>query len=287
MKNALNFNVPFLPGWGDFNFFNCFTPSYVFNEKIDVSGITDYPCPPRNNGLPCHGCGNIRKGKCEHAALNKVSPYAFMFEAMSGKCSLRLRYDGEPTEMQKLIGSIDYIVDFLFGFTGYEYRKCVEKAAFMDEIIASINGGKPVIAETAPVTARGGCFHVITGYDGDALTCPAGDYFYKRARQDGPPAYGEVIALYVFGGKTAPRYTLIDGMKNMRRVIEYTVNEKLWDEYLVKMGGWDAFPSEDGLDKADMGEKKKRMKRMLDTIRFSMNAHGVDKAFQDIHIRYN
>ena len=85
MKKSLDFKVPFLPGWGDFNFFNCFTSAYVFVENLDISGIVDYPCPPRNNGLPCHGCGNIRKGKCEYAALNKVSPYAFLFETMSGR----------------------------------------------------------------------------------------------------------------------------------------------------------------------------------------------------------
>jgi len=285
-KNVLDFKVPFLPGWGDFNFFHCFASAYVFAEGLDISGIADYPCPPRNNGLPCHGCGNVRKGKCEHAMLNKVSPYAFMFDAMSGRSSLRLRYDGEPTEMQKLVGSIGYIADFLFGFAGYEYRKCADGGAFRDEIAASIDAGKPVIAETKRGAGRDGCFHVITGYDGDALACPSEDYFYKRERPEGPPAYGDLAALYIFGSKTAPRYTLKDGLNNIRKAVEYTVSEKLWDGYLVKMGGWDAFPSDDGLDNADMDEKKKRMERMLYTIRFSMNAHFVDKAFQDIHIRH-
>jgi hypothetical protein len=205
-----------------------------------------------------------------------------MIETMSGASSLRRRYDGEPTGMEKLIiGNIEYMADFLFGFTGYQYRKCADDAAFKDEIIASIDAGKPVIAEV-----KSGGFHVITGYDGDMLICPADDYFYKKKIPNGSPAYGELAALYFFGDKTTPRYTLADGLKNMRKVIEYTVNEKLWDDYLVKMGGWDAFPSDDGLDKADMEEKKERMKRMLDTIRYSMNAHSVQKAFQDIHIRH-
>lgn len=283
MKNSLDFKVPFLPGWGDFNFFHCFTSAYVFVEKLDISGVVDYPCPPRKGSAPCHGCGNIRKGKCEHAVLNKVSPYAFLFETMSGRCSLRCRYDGEPTEMQKFINNIEHTVDFLFGFTGYQYHKSSDNAAFKEEIIASIDAGKPVIAETKSDKRR---FHVITGYDGDTLLSPVDDYFYKRERPDGSPVYDELIALYIFGDKIAPRYTLIDGLKNIRKVIEYTATEKFWDEYLEKMGGWDDFPSDDGLDKADMEEKRKRMKRMLDTVRYSMNAHCVQKAFQDIHIRH-
>jgi hypothetical protein len=255
-------------------------------EKLDISGIKDYPCPPRKGSAPCHGCGNIRKGKCEHAELNKVSPYHMMLVTMSGSCSLRRRYDGEPTEMEKLIDSIEYTADFYFGFTGYDYRKSSDNAVFKDEIVASINAGKPVITEVTEVNSAETRFHLITGFDGDTLECPSDDYFYKQAWPNGAPAYDEIVTLYILGDRIAPRYTLIDGLKNIRKSIEYTVNEKLWNDYLVKMGGWDDYLSDDGLDKADMEEKKERMKRMLDTIRYSMNAHCVQKAFQDIHIRH-
>ena len=77
-----------------------------------------------------------------------MSPYAFLFETMSGKSSLRLRYDGEQTAMQRQINNLDYTADFLFGFTGYEYRVCSDYNAFKDEIAASIDAGKPVIAST-------------------------------------------------------------------------------------------------------------------------------------------
>jgi hypothetical protein len=53
------------------------------------------------------------------------------------------------------------------------------------------------------------------------------------------------------------------------------------------MGGWDKFPSDDGLDKADMDELKVRMRQMLDTVRYSQIAHFVIKAFQDVHIRHD
>ena len=294
MKNTLDFKVPFIASWGHLNFINCFTSAFMFVENLDISGVINYPCPPRNNGQPCHGCGNMRKGKCDNAALNKVSPYCFLFDTMSGHSSLHHRYDGKPNEMQKLLGDVagndscgtDYTVDFLFGFTGYEYRKCTDAALFKDEIIASLDAGKPVLAEGKPGENRGGRFHVITGYDGGALICPSDDYFYNEARPEGAPVYDELVALYIFGDKTTPRYTLKDGLENIKRVKEYNINEKIWDDYLAKMGGWEAFPSDDGLDKADMGEKKIRMERMLYTVRYTMNTHCVQKAFQDVHIRH-
>jgi len=293
MKNSLDFKVPFI-AWNGLNFFSCFTPVYAFIEKIDISGIENYPCPPRNNGQPCHGCGNMRKGECDQAVLNKVSPYFFLFDTMTGRSSLHDRYDGVPNKMQELIGDTkennrcdtDFTVDFLFGFTGYQYRKCVDMAGFKNEIIAAVDAGKPVIAEGKPGKGRNGCFHVITGYDGDTLISPSHDYFYKRARPDGPPVYDELLSLYIFGDKISPRYTLKDGLENILRVKEYNINEKIWDDYLAKMGGWDAFPSDDGLDKADVEEKKVRLKRMLATIRYTMNTHCVQKAFQNVHIRH-
>jgi len=282
MKNILDFKVPFV-GFTQINFIDGFTSAYMFVENLDISGEIDYPCPPRKGSGPCHGCGNFRKGKCENAAVNKVSPYSFLFNTMSGNCSLRRRYDGKPTELQKFIGGIEYTADFLFGFTGYQYRKCSDHNAFKNEITASINAGRPILAE---LKENEGFFDVITGYDGDTLICPTGDYFYKKARPNGAPAYGDLAALYIFGEKTVPRYKLIDGLKNIRKVMEYNINEKLWDEYLAKMGGWEKYPSDDGLDKADIDEIKERMNRMLDTVRYSMITHIVIKAFQNIHIRH-
>jgi len=286
MKNQLDFKVPFVASWGNANFIYCFTSAYVFVQNIDVSGIVNYPCPPRNNGQPCHGCGNLRKGKCDAAALNKVSPYLFLFDTMTGCNSLHDRYDREPNEMQKLVGltadnnscGTEHTTDFLFGFTGYEYYKCTDVAKFKSEIAKAIDAGKPVIAEGKPGKGRGGRFHVITGYDGDTLLMsPTDDYFYQRARPDGAPTYDELVTLYIFGDKIAPRYTLIDGLKNIKRVREYNITEKIWDDYLAKMKE---------LDNVDMEEKRIRLSRMLETIRYTMNTHGIQKAFQDIHLRH-
>jgi len=205
---------------------------------------------------------------------------------MLGSSSLNDRYDGKPNKMQLLLKEMDFVSDFLFGFTGYEHHKCIDRSQFKDVIVESIDAGKPVIAEGVPGEGRGGCYHVITGYNGDTLMCPDDDYFYKKARPNGAPGYEELVTLYVFGEKTAPRYTLKDGLENIRRVREYNLNERIWDDYLNKIGGWEAFPSDDGLDKADMEEKRKRLKRMFDTICYTMNTHCVQKAFQGIHIRH-
>ena len=69
MKNQLDFKVPFIATWGNMNFIHCFTSVYMFIENLDISGEINYPCPPRNNGQPCHGCGNVRKGRGDKAAL--------------------------------------------------------------------------------------------------------------------------------------------------------------------------------------------------------------------------
>ena len=88
MRNLLDFKVPFV-GFTQINFIDAFTSTYMFVENFDISGVIDYPCPPRKGRGPCHGCGNFRKGKCENAAVNKVSPYSFLFNTMTGSCSLR------------------------------------------------------------------------------------------------------------------------------------------------------------------------------------------------------
>jgi hypothetical protein len=260
----------------------------MFIDGLDYSGVKNFPCKPRGGREPCHGCGNHSEARgCIVADTNKQAAYFRLLDTMTGCSSLRLRFDGQPTEMEKLIMGdtvndgdgmdSEHTVDFLFGFTGYKYRKITDAAAFKDEIAKSIDAGKPVLAKTKSGQGR---FHVITGYDGDTLICPSDDYFYKRARPEAP-AYDEIVTLYIFGDKTAPRYTLRDGLENIRRVRKYNVNQKLWDEYLVKMGGWDAFPSHDGLDKADMEEKKTRLQRMADVIWHTYNTHFFRHTFRD------
>jgi hypothetical protein len=222
---------------------------------------------------------------------------------MCGNSSIRRRFDGTPTEMQKLIGDsdddnfncgTDFTIDFLFGYTGYEYRKCTDKDKFKAEIIAAINAGKPVIAksksresgepvlmEVKPGESR---FYVITGYDGDDLIIPEFilyDYSVSppAEKTEQAPVYDDIIALYIFGDKTERRYTLKDGLMNIRRVMEYNINAKLWDEYLIKLGGCENFPSDDGLDKANPEERKTRAQHLGETCMYMYNIVSFCGAF--------
>jgi hypothetical protein len=73
-----------------------------------------------------------------------------------------------------------------------------------------------------------------------------------------------------------PRYTLKDGLARIRQVMEYNLNEKLWDGYMDKMGWYQA----DGLGKADLEEKQARMKRVADTMWHTFNSHNFAEVFR-------
>lgn len=270
-------------------FTHCLAVTYVFLEDIDLTDELDRMCKQDN---PCSGCsvGNCKKT----TAVKHVAYYYVLFDTMSGCNSIRCRFDGELNEMEKLIVGIkeqnaksscgtDYTGDFLFGYIGYEYRKCTDTAVFKNEIIASIDAGKPVIAE---VKSGKGCFHLITGYDGDTLICP--DYGSAWDKPTEPPKYDELVTLYITGDKIVPHYSLKDGLERIKKVMEYNINEKFWDEYLVKMGGWGKFVSNDGLDKVNSEELKFRMQRMKDTLSYTWDSHQFRVTFREnIHEKWH
>jgi hypothetical protein len=272
MTHELAYNVPF-SGFTATDFINCFTSTTMVLEGI--TGNDDYKCKQRE-GQPCNDCGN-----CRRSTAGLQEQRFFVFDTMCGRSSLRCRYDGEPTEMQKLIGETeadscgtDYTVDFLFGFAGYTYDKLTDPDAFKATIIASIDAGRPVIAK---VKTGEGRFRVITGYDGDALISP--DYTNAQRRPQGAPSHDELDTLYIIGDKVTPRYTLKDGLERIRQVMEYNLNEKLWDGYMDKMG-WYGWHQGDGLGKADLAEKQARMKRVADTMWHTFNSHNFAEVFR-------
>lgn len=273
MKKELKFNIPF-SGFTTTTFINCFAAAYMFLENIAV-GNSDYECK-QLDGKSCDSCGNCAKGGNTPIAMQER--YFFLFDTMCGRSSLRCRFDGEPTAMQKLIcetdfydGGTDNNIDFLFGFAGYEYRKLNAPNEFRDAIFASIDAGKPVIAK---VKTGDGRFRVITGYDGDALICP--DFTNAQQKPEGAPAYDELETLYSIGDKIASRYTLKDGLERIRQVMEYNSNENLWGGYIEKMGLYTA----DSLGKANLAEKKARMKRVADTMWHTFNCHNFAEVFR-------
>ena len=275
MKNELAFAVPF-SGFTGTSFINCFTSAYLFLEKIEIAGEDEYVCALRETGK-CSGCGSC--GKTSAAMQER---WFFLFDTVCGHSSLRMRFDGAPTEMIKKIcafdlydGGTDDNIDFLFGYVGYDYRALTDAASFAREIRGSIDAGKPVIARAAdgPFSP----FRVITGYDGDALLSPS----YASAQEPPPPpSLGELDAVYLFGEKTAPRWTFLDGLKRIREVMAYNQRENLWGTYTAKLGLY----GPDGLRSADADEKRARMKRLSETMWHTFNAHNFAEVFRGRHI---
>ena len=275
MKKELTFKVPF-SGFTTVNFINCFTSVYMHLEGIDLGGI-DYDCA-KMRGKGCSSCGNCSKGGSTPAAVQEK--FVFLFDTVCGRSALRCRFDGEPTEMQKRIGETeadgcgtDYTAEFLFGFAGYEYRKCVDSAVFRDEITASVDTGRPVIAK---VRAGDGRFRVITGYDGKKLLEPD----YKGAQKVPKKAvrYDELESLYIIGGKTAPRYLALDALERIAEVMEYNQNKKLWDGYTERMDFFGYHGK--GFETSDNKEKAARMKRVADTMWHTFNCHNFAEVFR-------
>ena len=269
MKHKLAFDVPF-SGFTTTDFINCFAATVMVLEGR--TGNDDYDCKQRD-GERCDGCGN-----CRGSTAGLQEHLFFLYDTMCGRSSLRCRWDGEPTEMHKLIGETeadscgtDYTVEFLFGFAGYEYDKLTAPEAFRAAIVASIDAGRPVIAKAKSGEGR---FRVITGYDGDALISP--DYTNAQDKPEGAPSYIELEALYVIGDKVQPRYTLKDGLERMQMIMEYNLNEDLWQDYMDKMGWYQP----DGLGKADLAEKRARMKRVADTMWYTFNSHNSAEVFR-------
>ena len=277
-NKSLDFNIRY-NSLEKLTFIQRFTAAYMFLEGIDGSG--DIYC--KDGITPCCGCGG---GNCDKlTAVNKQASYFFLFNTMSGNSAVRCHFDGHPSEMQKWIGDTeeesygcgsDHIVDFLFGYVGYEYHIRTDANMFKKEIMTSLTVGNPIIVKVKSGDPR---FYVITGYNDNGLLCP--DYRYVTYQPgkgnvladspEKPPAYSEIDTLYIFGNKTARRYTVKDGLMNICRVMECNINEGIWDGYLNKIGGNGKFFSDDGFDKITPMERTKRLKRLAETSRYLFN----------------
>ena len=270
----LNFAIPF-NGFAGTSFLNCFSCVYMFLEGIDA-GKSDYDCP-QLKGKSCNSCGNCAKGG--YTPISRQECWFFLFDTMCGRSSLRCRFDGTPTEMQRMIGDpvpyaapyeggTDDSIDFLFGFAGYAYRKATE--GFQDEIAASINAGRPVIAKAA----KG--MRVIIGYDKEKLLEPDYKNAQNLPKKAKPVKLDELEALYIISEKIEPRFKVMDGLQRIKRVMEYNMSEKLWDGYIEKMGLYTA----DSLGSCDAEEKQARMKRVKETMWHTWNCHNFGQVFR-------
>jgi hypothetical protein len=261
MKNPLDFDIPFNSNMNT-DFINCFASVYLFLEKVNCG--KNYRC--NNDNKVCDGCGC-----CDRP--NEQARVYFLFSAMSGRSATRDRCDGQLSKSVKLVAAddsgTDYTVDFLFGFAGYEYRKCSDKTKFKDEITASIDAGKPVIAQ---VRSKVGRFRVIIGYDGDVLINP--DYAHARDIPESALLYEEIEKLYIIGDKVSARFTLKDGLERIKYVMESHTDEALWDEHIN---------SYEELDNLDPEEIKARLKYLIKMTCQPWNCHDFKAAFRNCY----
>ena len=265
---SLPFTIPF-SGFCGTTFINCFASTYMFLENI--VGDDGFECKKRDR-KPCDSCGN-----CRNQTSGLQEGIFFLFDTMCGRSSLRCRFDGEPTEMQKWIGETeegscgtDDTVDFLFGFAGYAYNKVT--ADFQTAIVASIDAGRPVIAKVNSGENR---FRVITGYDGGKLLSPEYKNVQKPPKR--APKYEELEALYVVGEKVAPKENQLRlGLQRIEQVMERSLKENLWDEYAAQLKCW----GDTGLCNEPDKEVKRRFKRAAETMWHAFNCHNFAETFR-------
>ncbi len=265
----LEFGVPF-SAFSVMDFLNCFASVYMVLE--DMRGEDDYDCKARR-GKKCDGCGNC------HASTMKLQERTyFLFDTMTGRSSIRWRFDGVPTEMQKWIGELpdadcdtDETVEFCFGFAGYAYEKTTDVADFMKKIVASISAGRPVIAK---VKAGIGQYRVISGYDDKKLISPP----YTGAQQmpEGDLLLEDIESLLLIGEKVGPKYGLKDGLARIAKVMEYNLREDTWGGYIEKIG----WHNPDGMMGKPVGEMQARMRRMSETMWHAFNSHNFAEVFR-------
>lgn len=278
MKNALNFNIQF-SNLLNHSFPNCFAGVYVYLENI----FNELPKKCGEGETWCFGCA------CK-AHPDPQSVYLALFDTMCGRNSLYWRFDGVMTEIAELIGDAsgignwsgkcgtDYTIDFLFGFAGYEYRKINNAAMFKDEIAASIDSSKPVLAELA---ADGSEFCVITGYDGDTLVSS-----YYVTDQDNNTqekctitlSNDEIKTIYIIGNKVTPRYTLKDGLGRIKLIIESSFSEKTWDDGIDQINNILVHPTDDEFKETNADELAAFRNRFTETLTNQFNSHIYEMA---------
>ena len=142
MTKTLDFKYPFWQ-WGGLGFYNCYAAVYMYLQGMNNESTN---CSAKE-GKECNHCSN-----CPEGLLVNI------FQTMAGQTVARQSWSGEKTKIQMSLddefGSAsnvsDKLVDFIIGFTGYEYNKVTDD--FPGSITTSIDADKPVIAKLKMMT---------------------------------------------------------------------------------------------------------------------------------------
>jgi len=217
MKKVLAFKFPFYRFAG-LDFYNCYASVYLFLQGAMASN-SDYYCQAmeKKRCNECWNCADSLQEKSER--LNQL--FGMIFDG--SWTTQRNSWSGEQTSIQRELAAkysdfeskVASEMEFLAGFTGYSYERIAGAGVFKESVVAAIDAGKPVIAKVRADES----FRVIMGYDGDVLIEP--DY---RPIEHPPGAndsitYDSIDYLYVIGEKVEQKYTFVDVLKAMERVM--------------------------------------------------------------------
>jgi len=255
MEN-IRFDYPFT-GFNNLTFINCFASMYMFLEQI--KGVDEYDCPVKE-GKNCNGCGN-----CNNSTSKKQENYYFLFDTLSGRSSIRLNFEDTTDH----IDNTDDTIEWLLGFTGYQYRKAESDLA--GEIRSSIASDKPILARMKE--GSNGRFRVITGYNGDSLLMA--EPTAAQDRPDRAPALDEIECTYAITGKSKPKYLLVDGFRRIRKIMERNRDENIWGDCIRRFMYWD-----EKLADVDFDEIKRRFKRITAISWHNFNCHNFAETFR-------
>lgn len=268
MHNYADFSAPF-SGFAGATFINCFASCYVVIENL-LPSATEYLCNKKLTGK-CNNCGN-----CRNTPEGAQEKYFMLFDMVCGRSALRCRFDGARTASEIMICERDFYdggtennIEFLFGFTGYDYS--VYDNCDIAAIDESLKRDKPVIAKVNHGESR---FRVIIGRTANTLLSP--DYRNAQNPPEREFSVNEVDKLYVFGEKRVPKYSFKDGLLRAKSVMAENLREKVWDKYCEMIGIYTA----NSIKNATVNEKAKRMKRIAETMWHTFNAHNFAEVFR-------
>jgi hypothetical protein len=209
---SIDFDYPFC-GFRDLDFTNCFASLYMYLE--DFAAET-----------------GVLKQQQERLF--------FLFDTVSGRSATVRGWGNVPTAIYREIYDTDDMVGFLMGYAGYAYAKHTDNLA--EEIRESIDRGIPVLArrkrDGTPYVdgndylgvAGGDSFRVIVGYKGDQLRMAEPKGAQKPPKE--APRLEDIASVYVITGKAPRQFTLLDGLRRIKRVMDRDREAGVWDQYI-------------------------------------------------------
>ena len=220
-------------GFRGLDFTNCFTSLYLYLEGIQ--GENNYDCA-KKQGKPCRypDCHH----RCSLTLANHAEQHFFLFDTISGRSATVHGWGGKPTAIYREIYDTDDMIEFVMGYAGYAYEKHTDN--LIAHVQTSLDNGTPVLARLKtkePYTdVKADSFRLIIGFDGGKLQVPVPKGAQKTSKN--APKPGDIESLYVITGKTECKYTLLDALRRIKRVMDADREAGTWDVYIRAFEDW-------------------------------------------------